>query len=162
MPAFAFDKPFTLLVLFLFFGLPLILIVLVIRILIGSKNKSKNGPVNPWVAPGQPPHTHSAVVGTTPPPAFAMPKPLNYQEYTNAFNQAVQLAQAGRKSEAYNQFKGLEWSYSHDVNLLLWLAFTTPNPTEARQAIEAATKLAPTNPSVIQAQQWLKAGSPSF
>lgn len=43
------------------------------------------------------------------------------------FNQAIALAQAGHKQDAYDLFSSLRQHYPQDLNLLLWLAFTTPD-----------------------------------
>jgi hypothetical protein len=73
------------------------------------------------------------------------------------FNQAVALAQAGNKSAAYSQLKALARANgAKDYNLLLWLAFTTPDLAEAETAIDMADIAAgPGNPGVTAARNWL-------
>jgi hypothetical protein len=77
------------------------------------------------------------------------------QQYTVAFQRAVELAGAGRKVDAYYQLKGLEPTHPNEVNLLLWIAFTTSDQAEAAQMIVRSERLEPYNASVIQARQWL-------
>lgn len=74
---------------------------------------------------------------------------------TATFNQAVQLAQAGQKAEAYRQIKDLFRANPNDVNVLLWLAFTSPDLVEAERAIDKAARLELANPSVASARTWL-------
>ena len=87
------------------------------------------------------------------------PKSPANAEYEIAFNQAVNMAKAGRKGEAYQQFKALEVGHSKDANLQLWLAFTTPYSSEANSAIARAAKLDPFNPNIAQAREWLQTAS---
>ncbi|HEX2912638.1 MAG TPA: hypothetical protein VH186_17655 [Chloroflexia bacterium] len=93
----------------------------------------------------------------TPPvqiPQPLAPTPLPASELP-AFQQAVTLAQAGRKMEAYSQLKLLAFNYPADTNLLLWLAFTSPSHEEANQLINSASSLEPANPVVVQAREWM-------
>jgi hypothetical protein len=76
-------------------------------------------------------------------------------DYNQALTKGIALAQAGRKAEAYQQLKALELSQFQEINLLLWLAFTTPFQNEAEKLIATAQQREPNNPSVIQARQWL-------
>jgi hypothetical protein len=85
------------------------------------------------------------------PPVFPVDPQINYEE---AFRQAVAMAGAGRKPEAYQWLKSLERSHPNDISLLLWLAFTTPDRTEAEQMIVRAEQLDRRNPDVILARQW--------
>lgn len=82
------------------------------------------------------------------------------QEDLALFKQAVDLAQAGRKLEAYAQFSTLIKTNPHKVDLLLWLIFTTPEPTEAQHALERAIWIDPANPAVAYAQHWLSQQPP--
>ncbi len=72
-----------------------------------------------------------------------------------SFNEALTLAQAGKKLEAYQAFKALEATNPADFNLCLWLAFTAPTQQEAQRAVTRASQLNPDHPSVIQAREWL-------
>jgi hypothetical protein len=87
---------------------------------------------------------------TPPPPTF----PENDDDYLDIFEEAVKLAQSGRKDEAHRLFHALEPRHQHDVSLILWLAFTTPDRMEAGLMIARAEQLEPNNPSVIQARNW--------
>lgn len=82
-------------------------------------------------------------------------------DYKHALNHGIALAQSGKKSEAYQQLKGLESSHYQEVNLLLWLAFTTPYQNEAVKLVSVAQQQEPGNSSVIQARQWLSAAYPA-
>lgn len=75
-----------------------------------------------------------------------------------ALNQAVQLAQAGNKETAYQQLKQLSLTEANrsDVNLLLWLAFTSPHLEESEWAINSAVAIQPNNPHAASAWQWLE------
>jgi hypothetical protein len=85
------------------------------------------------------------------PPVFPIAPQINY---VDAFEQAVHLAQAGRKDEAYQRLKALEPDHPKEISLLLWIGFTSPNKDEAERVIAAAEKIAPSNSSVKQARQW--------
>lgn len=73
------------------------------------------------------------------------------------FNQAVSLAQSNQKSLAYVELKKLHPANSSEPNLLLWLAFTSPDFSESEQLIGQASELAPNNADVVGARQWLQA-----
>jgi hypothetical protein len=94
------------------------------------------------------PVSFNANVGPLPNFAHQPPPPISFSE-------AVALAQAGRKQEAYQALKRLEDANPNELNILLWLAFTAPSLGEAQRAVAAAARLAPAHPSVLQAQQWL-------
>jgi hypothetical protein len=81
---------------------------------------------------------------------------MNADELTR-FNQAIVLAQSGQKQLAYTQLKALaQVTGVKDYNLLLWIAFTTPDLEEAETAISMADVAAGSgNPSVISARSWL-------
>ena len=68
---------------------------------------------------------------------------------------ALSLVGAGKKAEAYTIFKVLVSHYPDQVNLWLWLAFTTNDLQEAQRAIFAASTLGPGLPEITQAQNWL-------
>lgn len=77
-------------------------------------------------------------------------------EQLQAFTQAVQLAQAGQKSQAYTELKNLSRATgARDINLLLWIAFTSPDLEEAETAISMAEAKDPANSSVMSARNWL-------
>ena len=71
------------------------------------------------------------------------------------FNQAVTLAQAGKKEEAYARLKPLVMAGQENANLFLWLAFTTPDMTEAEKAIKRAHQIDPNDNNVNLAKTWL-------
>lgn len=75
------------------------------------------------------------------------------------FHQAINLANTGQKSSAYRQLITLyqQNNNHYDPNLALWLAFTTPDLNEAEQAIKWAASLAPNDPNVTSALNWLSA-----
>lgn len=77
------------------------------------------------------------------------------------FNHGISLAQAGKKDEAYQRFKALSLSYPDDVNLLLWLAYTSPNPPGAKALIEKAIRIDPSNPNLQDAKNWFDKTYPS-
>jgi hypothetical protein len=80
------------------------------------------------------------------------------QQDLQGFQQAVALAQAGQKAEAYNRLMELarNGDNSRDANLLMWIAFTAPNLAQAEQALSWAEKLDPNNQTVKSARQWLE------
>ncbi len=75
------------------------------------------------------------------------------------FQHAIKLANSGQKTVAYQQLLALYRinNNQNDTNLVLWLAFTTPNLTEAEQAVDWASTLAPNDPNVASARNWLEA-----
>jgi hypothetical protein len=131
---------------------------------ISSQNASYNIPSQGYSqsAPGAAPLYFQAPLPPPPPsisqaspiPQIPQPTPLG-QDDLAAFNQAVGQAQAGNSAGAYAQFKSMEKVYPYDVNLLLWVAFTSPQIEEARRSVALARTLEPQNPSVAQAEQWL-------
>lgn len=72
------------------------------------------------------------------------------------FNQAIFLAQQEQKEAARALIIELLRRYPHEANLLLWFAFTTPSPTQARLALSKARVLEPDNPTLDQASAWLE------
>lgn len=80
---------------------------------------------------------------------------MNQNDFT-IFQQAVHLAQTGQLQQAYDQFVALSRTNLNDANLLLWIAFTSPNLAEARRAIDHATWLDPENPNLHAANvHWM-------
>ncbi len=71
------------------------------------------------------------------------------------FNQAVSLAQAGQKQDAYGQIKTLYYNYPDNTDVLIWLAYTTPDSAEADWALNRATNIEPGNARVASARDWL-------
>ncbi|HEX2916708.1 MAG TPA: hypothetical protein VH186_38460 [Chloroflexia bacterium] len=73
-----------------------------------------------------------------------------------AFNEAVKLAQEGNKEAAYQKLSNLyRMSGVKEVNLFLWLAFTTSNLEEAESYISMAETAAPGNQNVASARLWV-------
>jgi hypothetical protein len=73
-----------------------------------------------------------------------------------SFNEAVALAQDGRKAAAYQGLARLANSNPNDENILLWLAFTTPDLKESERAITQIKLLNPANPNLGSAAAWLE------
>lgn len=71
------------------------------------------------------------------------------------FNQAVALANAGRKAEAQAILAQLVTLYPEEPNVLLWYAFTSDDLSQAEIAIERVRLLNPLNPALPQAESWL-------
>lgn len=71
------------------------------------------------------------------------------------FNQAVAQAQSGQKSQAHARLLSLAERYPNDTNLLLWLAFTTGDLSQARAFINKIGQLEPNNASLGSARDWL-------
>jgi hypothetical protein len=71
------------------------------------------------------------------------------------FNQAIAMAQAGQKQDAYGQIKSLYYNYPENTDVLLWMAYTTADLGEAEWAINRAATIAPGNGRVLQALEWL-------
>ncbi len=63
--------------------------------------------------------------------------------------QAIDLAQNGKKQEAYQRFCDL---YNHDnaedITILYWIAFTTPSQQEAKRAVGDIARIAPEHSSL--------------
>lgn len=73
------------------------------------------------------------------------------------FNDAVALAQAGKKQEAYQRLKALSIATgAKDPSLLLWIAYTTSDLEEAETAIRMAEATNPNSQSVNAAYEWLR------
>ena len=73
------------------------------------------------------------------------------------FQNAIALARADQKDAAYHQLKALAQTYPADVNVLLWIVFTTPYMIEAETVLAHATALDPDNTNVQAARTWLEA-----
>jgi very-short-patch-repair endonuclease len=73
------------------------------------------------------------------------------------FHHAIKLANSGQKTNAYQQLIALYRvnNNQYDASLALWIAFTSPNLNEAEQAINWAASLAPNDPNVTSARNWL-------
>lgn len=69
--------------------------------------------------------------------------------------QAIELANTGRKKQAYEQFCVLYNRYPENVILLYWLAYTTPSMAEARRAIADITRIEPDNPKLHELRQYV-------
>jgi hypothetical protein len=65
------------------------------------------------------------------------------------------MAQSGHKAEAYSLLKSLATSNPNDLNLILWIAFTSPNFQESELLVNKAFAAQPENPLVHQALDWL-------
>ncbi len=68
------------------------------------------------------------------------------------FEEAIELVKTGQSIKAYPVFVRLHYSNPGDPNLLLWIALTSPDPAEARRALEHSRWLDPSNPAVIKVQ----------
>ena len=73
------------------------------------------------------------------------------------FNQAVQLANSGRKQKAYQLIKSIDATNQDDSNLLMWLMVTTPDLREASHALNLLVARDPNNPSIPGARRWIAA-----
>ncbi len=73
-----------------------------------------------------------------------------------SFNEAVAMAQAGRKAEASVLITQLLQRNPDNSDLLLWKAFTASNGGEARYCLERLALVDPSNPSLPAAWNWLK------
>lgn len=70
-------------------------------------------------------------------------------------NQLIEQANKGEKNKAYAELCKLQKKNPTDTNIWLWLAFTAPDITTARQAVREATRLNPGDASVRAAHRWL-------
>jgi hypothetical protein len=69
------------------------------------------------------------------------------------FQQAMQMANSGQKAAAYAQLKVIQsHGNDYDPELLIWIAFTTPYPEEARQTLDTLTEIAPNHPGLAAAR----------
>ena len=70
--------------------------------------------------------------------------------------QAIDLANSGKKQEAYEIFCSLHnHGNTEDVTLLYWLAFTTPSLEEAQRAIDDIARLEPDHPKLQALRNYL-------
>lgn len=71
--------------------------------------------------------------------------------------QAIEMAQNGNKKEAYTELIKLsKVAGGKNPNLLLWIAFTTPDLDEAEAALNMVESLDPANPNLTGAREWYK------
>jgi hypothetical protein len=73
------------------------------------------------------------------------------------YSRALSLSNNGNRVEAHQILDQLLGTYPNDVNILLAFAYTSPTLDEARQVLQQAQYLAPQNPEVTRAMQWLAA-----
>ena len=71
------------------------------------------------------------------------------------FNEAVALANRGDKQQAHYQLRQLLTANPNDPNLLLWLAFTSPDLDQAGDFLDTASAIDGNSPSLAQAKNWL-------
>jgi len=71
------------------------------------------------------------------------------------FNQAIALAHAGQKELAYQRLEALFQSNPSDPNIVLWLAFTTPDLQDAESALSYIISIDPNNSNLPKAKEWL-------
>ncbi len=71
------------------------------------------------------------------------------------YHEAIALAQAGNKGDAYEIFIKLRDLYPDHVNLHLWIAYTASNLAVAGAAFATAATLAPDHPQIPHAMAWL-------
>ena len=85
---------------------------------------------------------------------------LMYPDDVALFEQAKQLANSGQKQAAYDQLCVIRNNGNdYDPDLLLWISFTSPHPSEAQQALDTAARVAPDHLGLpaaraYQNQQW--------
>jgi hypothetical protein len=72
-------------------------------------------------------------------------------------NEAIALAQHGEKLQAYTRLKTLLRTNPKNLTLLLWIAFTAPDLTEADLALAKARLVDPNHPDLARARKWLEA-----
>jgi hypothetical protein len=72
------------------------------------------------------------------------------------FLEAVNLARAGQIKVAYTRLAGLARRCPGEAEVLIWLAYTTPDLLEAKKAICQATALDVYNPNLTLARSWLE------
>ncbi len=75
-------------------------------------------------------------------------------------SQAVRLVEAGRRSEAVRLLRSVVQRTPNSVQALKWLAYYTPDPSEARRAIAQVLQLAPDDDWARQAWQVLRRRKP--
>jgi hypothetical protein len=66
------------------------------------------------------------------------------------FQQAERLANSGQTMAAYEMFRGLRDRGNQEIEILFWIATTTPNPVEARQVIDTIKYQQPYHPMLPQ------------
>lgn len=82
---------------------------------------------------------------------------MTYESLNIRLTQAITLARGGNKIEAYQDLKALaKETNAKDANVLLWLAFTSPDLAESETAIQMAESQSPANPNIKQAREWLQ------
>lgn len=131
------------------FLLPAVLLIL--ACILGFITISDTAPANYRRGAKYPPYQTYSTNTANP---FATPAAIDLADLPG-FYQAVAQAQAGNKAAAYQQFKSLEMRNLNNIDVLLWVAYTSPTLLEAEVQIARASALAPNEPGVLQARQWL-------
>ncbi len=84
-------------------------------------------------------------------------QPNGNGDFNTRFNQGVLQTQAGNKTQAYQELKAFARETStKDANLLLWIAFTSPDLEEADISINMAEIQSPGNTNMSGAKSWLR------
>lgn len=72
------------------------------------------------------------------------------------FQQAKQLVNAGQKQAAYDQLCAIRANGNdYDPDLLLWISFTSPYQSEAQDALDTASRIAPDHEGLPNARAYL-------
>ncbi|MEI7554339.1 hypothetical protein [Candidatus Chlorohelix sp.] len=71
------------------------------------------------------------------------------------FNDAISLAQVGRKTEAFSLLTTLLERNPNDANIMLWMAFTSTNFTLSQSMLDRVAQVEPSNPNLAGARSWL-------
>lgn len=72
------------------------------------------------------------------------------------FLEAVNLARTGQIKGAYTRLAVLAQRCPEEAEVLIWLAYTSPDLLEAKKAICQATALDVYNPNLTLARSWLE------
>jgi hypothetical protein len=83
-------------------------------------------------------------------------------EDTALCQQAIELANAGQKQRAYEQFCALQYRNADHVTLLYWIAFTTPYREEARRVISDIARIEPNHPKLPELYHYVSRMQPSI
>jgi hypothetical protein len=77
-------------------------------------------------------------------------------EDTARCQRAIELANAGQKQAAYEQFCAIHnHGNAEDVTLLYWIAYTTPSREEAQRAVETIAHVEPFHPRLQELHEYV-------
>ena len=79
-----------------------------------------------------------------------------HERFMRELNSAVALFKAGDKAGANVKLRELQFTHPADANVLLWLAYTTPDLRESRVILDNLERIDPYHPQLSMVRDWIE------